>query len=90
MPADLETPRTVGEATRLFEDKIDDEVVEYEVRVPLVLADNWHITDSGEFSLSADIGEVLYSHGSGIYTITMIANVDGSVDAISQYSIFVD
>ena len=69
---------------------VSDEVVEREVRVPFFLADKWTAANSGEFSLKADIREVVEQHGAGFYTITLVGKISGNLMSISEYSIFVD
>ena len=78
-----------GSRERIKED-VSDEVAEREVRVPFFLVDEWSATDTGEFSLNADIREVVEQHGAGVYTITLIGEVSGDLMSISKYSIFVD
>ena len=67
-----------------------NEILERNVYVSYVLAEEWVIGDSGEFSLRADIGDVMEQHGSGVYTITTTATIDGELLPISVYSVFVN
>ena len=67
-----------------------NEISERDVYVSYVLAEEWIIDDSGEFSLRADIGDVVEQHGSGVYTISIVATVAGELSPISVYSVFVN
>ena len=50
--------------------------------------------DGNEFTLSADVGHLLEKHGAGVFTVIMLANLEGIKDeekkkpAIMEYSIF--
>ena len=48
--------------------------------------------DGGEFSLVADVSELLEQHGAGVYTLVLLASVEGGRGepdtVISEYSIF--
>lgn len=66
-----------------------NEITERDVYVSYLLAEEWVVTDSGEFSLRADIGDEMAQHGSGVYTITTVATVAGELTPISAYSVFV-
>ena len=48
------------------------------------------ITDSGEFSLKTDIGDAVERYGEGVYTITIVAKIDGALEPISQYALLMD
>ena len=67
-----------------------NEISERDVYVSYVLAEDWVISNSGEFSLRADIGDVVAQHSSGVYTITTTATVSGELSPISVYSVIVD
>ena len=67
-----------------------NEISERDVYVSYLLAEEWSITDSGEFSMRADIEDVVDRHGSGVYTISIVATVAGELSPISVYSVFVN
>ena len=89
IPSGQNTPGS-SKPERLLEEEADDEIVEREVRVPFFLADDWLITDSGEFSLKTDIGDAVERYGEGVYTITIVAKIDGALEPISQYALLMD
>ncbi|MYC08217.1 MAG: hypothetical protein F4X57_13770 [Chloroflexi bacterium] len=67
-----------------------DEISEREVYVSFMLAEEWSITNFGEFSMRADIGNVMADYGSGVYTVTIVATIAGELSPISVYAVFVD
>ena len=75
---------------RFSDEEAGDEIIEREVRVPFLIADEWLITNSGEFDLNTDIGDVVGRYGAGVYTVTIVAKIDGGLEPISQYAMFVD
>lgn len=52
-----------------------EEPIEYEVKVPIVLANEWAVSESRDFTFAADIGEIVDQHFYGIYTISIAAEV---------------
>lgn len=57
------------------------------ITVPWITAQTW--TDKGkEFSIVADLSEVLAKHGDGVYTLVVWGGIDGEDSVISEYSIF--
>ena len=46
--------------------------------------------DGNRFAVSADLGDVLEAHGPGVYQVVVFGILDGNVDVISEYSIFLD
>ena len=57
------------------------------ITVPWVTAQKW--TDAGkEFSIEADLSEVLAKHGDGVYSVVVWGGINGQDAVISQYSIF--
>ena len=88
---DLENSDTgsVGTGGRFGLDE-PNEISERDVYVSYLLAEEWSIADSGGFSLRANIGNVVEQHGSGVYTISIVATVAGELSPISVYSVFVN
>ena len=64
-------------------------IPERSITVPWVTALDWTAT-SGSFSLSADLENVLDTHGPGVYTVTVWGLLGGEKIVISEYSIFYD
>ena len=81
--------RSDGAGSRFGLDE-PNEIVERAVYVTYVLAEEWVVTDSGEFSLKAYIGDVMAQHGSGVYAITIVATVAGELTPISVYAVSVN
>ena len=68
--------------------KIQEDKTEGEERTfPWITASEWSVAN-GRFSVAADLGEVLLTHGDGIYTLSLWGIVDGEDVRISEYSIF--
>ena len=87
---DLESGDTgPGETEGRFGLDEPNEISERDVYVSYLLAEQWSITDSGEFSMRADIEDVVERHASGVYTISIVATVAGELSPISVYSVFV-
>lgn len=57
------------------------------VIVPWITARAWDISAT-EFSVVADIGQVLRQHGPGVYTVTLWADIGGIREPVSEYSVF--
>ena len=56
-------------------------------RVPWLDASIWKLrTDS--FDVRVNVKSVLKTHGSGIYTVVLWANIDGDQEVVSEYPIF--
>ncbi len=53
-----------------------------------VVATNWVLWDEGWFDITAEIGPIL-GKGKGVYTIVVLANIDGELLPVTNYSIFV-
>ena len=57
------------------------------VTVPWVTAQTW--ADNGkEFSIEADLSDVLAEHGEGVYSVIVWGGINGEDAVISEYSIF--
>ena len=55
----------------------------------MLTASEWRI-DGDTFSVNADIGSLLNTHVSGVYTIVLWAPLNGEDTVVSTYSLFVD
>ena len=57
------------------------------ITVPWITAQKW--TDNGkEFSIEADLSDVLAKHGDGVYSVVVWGGINGEDAVISEYSIF--
>ena len=57
------------------------------ITVPRITAQTWTVK-SKEFSVAADLSQVLAKHGDGVYTLVVWGGIDGEDSVISEYSIF--
>ena len=57
------------------------------ITVPWVTASTWTATDR-DFSITADIGELLSKYGPGVYTILLWGEMAGEDVPVAQFSIF--
>ena len=57
--------------------------------VPLVTADEWEVEER-DFTVEADLSQVLSNNGSGVYTVLVWGEAEGDPVIISKYPIFVD
>ena len=57
------------------------------ITVARVRMSRWEL-DGDRFAVSADLGDVLETHGPGVYKVNVFGVLDGNVDLISEYSIF--
>ena len=62
---------------------------EESMTVPWITALDW-VAAGDRFSLSADIGNILKTHGPGVYTVAVWGQLDGESAIVSEYSIFHD
>ncbi len=91
VPADAEHPSSYDEARLLWE-WVQSEHLGLEPRtieVPWNTALEWTARGT-EFSIAADLWDVLGEHGKGVYTLLVWGTVSGEDVLISQYSIFHD
>ncbi len=59
------------------------------LRVPGITVSKWQVSGD-QFSVEADLSDVLARHGAGVYTVLLWGLLDGKTAVISQYSIFHD
>ena len=71
------------ECRKIQEDKVGGE----ERTVPWITASQWNVAN-GNFTVTADLSEVLHNHGNGIYTLFIWGIVDEESVLISGYAIF--
>lgn len=57
--------------------------------VPAILAGIWKVRN-GNFTIQADVTQVIAKHGPGVYMINLLGKVDGASATISEYAIFVE
>lgn len=86
---DAPGPRSPEEASEFWQSAYDASQARKgkTVTVPWITASEW--TASGDqFSVAADISQVLQKHGKGVYTVTMWARTGKEDILVSKYSIF--
>ena len=87
-------PESQVESARMFEESRERSERMRETELTLVFRKAQELTAEGrEFSLRADVSEMLDEHGPGVYTVVLIAELEetsrGEPDTvISEYSIF--
>ena len=89
VPAEAPAPRSPGEAHRVWQEAYDasDAGTTRRISVPWVTASHW-VASGDRMSVRADIGEILETHGPGVYSIMVWGNHLGKDVAVSQHSIF--
>ena len=91
VPADTPAPRSPGEAKDLWRAtyELSSSLPAIKSTLPWTTATEWIANDS-DFSVRADLSEVIADHGPGIYTVILWAwlpETSGKV-IISEYAIF--
>ena len=86
-------PESQVENLRVFEESKEQSLRMRETEITLNFRKALEMTaEGGEFSLVADVSELLDEHGAGVYTVVLIASLEeGSGEpetVISEYSIF--
>ena len=86
-------PESQGENSRIFEESREKSLRLRETEINLNFRKAREMTADGrEFSLLADMSELLDEHGAGVYTVVLLASLtEGSREpdtVISEYSIF--
>ena len=78
VPPDAAPPRSADEAHSFWEQAYAASQLQQAkpITVPWVTASTWTTTDR-EFSITADIGELLSKYGPGVYTILLWGQVSG-------------
>ena len=86
-------PESLEENSRIFQESREKSLRLRETEITLSFRKVREMTaDGGEFSLVADVSELLEQHGAGVYTLVLLASVEGGPGepdtVISEYSIF--
>lgn len=83
-------PTSNSEAIALWQNARDQgrKSVDREFTYPWITAEEWKVQPD-QFNVSADISSLITTHGNGIYTIMLWANLNGDIVPVSQYSIFI-
>ena len=55
----------------------------------LIVASKWQVSENQDFSVTADLEEVLKRHGNGIYTAAIYALLDDERQIVAEYPMFV-
>ena len=89
VPADAPAPKSADEAHTFWQAaySTSQNPREQRITVPWVTATEWEAR-GGDFSVRADLSDVLEKHGPGVYTIAVWGNSDGEDVVISKYAIF--
>ncbi len=82
-------PGSQEEAVRSWEQAYEasDGRVPQVITVPWITANQW-VARGTEFSIEADVGELLTKHGPGVYTVLLWGVIGGEDVPFSRYSIF--
>ena len=86
-------PESQAASSRIFEDSKEESLRLRETEITLNIRKARELTvDDSEFSLAADVSELLEQHGAGVYTVVLLASLEGGPGepgtVISEYSIF--
>ena len=87
--ADVPAPRSPGEAHRVWQEAFDasNGGPVRSIRVPWVTASLW-VAKGEQLAVRADIGQVLESHGPGVYSMIVWGKHMGEDVVVSQHSLF--
>ncbi len=90
IPSDVPPPMSGNDAHNNWQQALDTsrDRATRQLTYPWITALEW-TSDSENFSISADIADLLAQHRNGIYTILLWADVNGDRIPISEYSIFI-
>ena len=92
VPTDAPHARSHEEARALWQEAYDaseKQVQDETIVLATITASRWSV-DGDTFSASAEVGDLLEIHGSGVYTLVLWAPLNGEDTVVSTYSIFVD
>ena len=86
-------PESQAESSRIFEESKEESLQVRETEKTLTFRKAQEMTADGrEFVLVADVSELLEQHGAGVYTVVLLASLEGNGEdgrqVISEYSIF--
>ena len=62
--------------------------IDREFTYPWITAEKWEVQPD-QFVVSTDVSQLISTHGDGVYTIMLWANLRGEIIPVSQYSIFI-
>ena len=87
---DAPTPMSSQEARSNWQQVRDlsQSKVSRQLTFPWITADKW-ATHGNSFTLTADISQLTDTHGDGVYTILLWAEINGQRAPISEYSTFI-
>ena len=80
-------PPDTPPASSYFDPKVGG-TVPYQHDAIWITADHWASTTT-EFSVAADVSDLIQEYGNGVYTIVLWGEIDGEDIPISEYSIFI-
>ena len=86
-------PESQEERSRIFEESKEESLRLRETEMILSYRKAQEMTADGrEFSVVTDVSELLEQHGAGVYTVVLLASLEGNgkdgSHIISEYSIF--
>ena len=89
VPASAPAPRSPDEAHRFWQEAYNASIITPPqlITVPWITASEWTVRGT-DFSVTADISDLLDEHGPGVYTILLWGEMDGEDVPVSEYSIF--
>ena len=89
VPAEVPAPRSPEEAHQVWQEAFDasNASIAQEVQVSWVTATLW-VAKGDQVAVRADIGNILESHGPGVYSIVVWGKHLGEDVVVSQYSMF--
>ena len=89
VPADAPAPQSHEEAHKFWKAAYDASQSRNEttMTLPWITATEWSVNGQ-DFSVAADLGEIIKQRGDGVYTVLVWGMIAGERAVISQYSIF--
>ena len=87
LPSDVPEPKTREEAKDLKAKARTHPRETFETTGPRITATTWDVSGDS-FAVEAGVQEVLDTHGPGVYTVVLWANLSGEQEALSEYTIF--
>ena len=90
VPPDVETASSYDDARRISQSVrqlVASQQAVMKISGLWITAQEWNVKGT-EFSVAADLSDVLAKHGDGVYSVDIWGSIDGEDIVISQYSIF--
>ena len=89
VPRNASEPTSHDEANQFWQEaySLSQALSGVPVSVPVKAVSRWQVSE-GEFSVGADLSDILNTNGPGVYTVILWGLLDGYPEVLSQYSIF--